>query len=160
MAFSYIGSAETVASRTLPWGIALIVVGIGFAAYRIRREKSYIYLLAGIAFMFAGALISYPSILLKRNPGTWEIQVDEQRIQWKSPHEVIDHSFEIGLSQINHVLVENWIDVSEPRARYTIVTDNEKIPLSAMSGVDLEKFTDALVTTGIERKDVSIDKPK
>ena len=160
MTFSYTGSAEAMASQTLPWGVALIVIGLGFVIYRYRRDKSYIYMLAGIAFALAGSWISYQAVLLKRHPGTWQIQIDENQVIWESPHDGVDPSFRLQLPEIDHILVERWIDASELRARYTIVTDSRKIVLNPISGINLNEFADALASSGVARKDVEIDKPK
>ena len=160
MSFSYTGSAEAMASQTLPWGIALIVAGLGFIIYRIRRDKSYVYMLAGIAFALAGSWISYQAVLLKRHPGDWNIRVDEHRIVWESPHDAVDPSFELELADIDHILVERWIDASELRARYTIVTGGGSIALRPISGVNLDEFTRALVSVGVAMQTVEIDKPK
>ena len=154
MSFEYIGSAAAAAKQLMPWGGGLLAVGIGFLIYSQIKDKALAYTLVSFALMACGGYMLYQSKILSAVDGEWRINADSQTINWQSPDESVDPSFNISLSDIDYIDRAGDAHTSANRADYRIIGKDGSVRLlSYISGIDMFAFISFLESNGLEVKE-------
>ena len=153
MPFEFINSAENVAGQQQLWGIIISIVGILLVGFAIIKGKSVVYTLAGLALIAVGVFYLYQSRLLQQRPSQWEIRINDNGVDWRSPNETIDASFKLPLADIDFIDRSAKSNPSDPENVYHIVKkDGQAIFLNGVSGVNLEEFVRYLEHKGFQIK--------
>ena len=154
MLFNFISEAEAIAKHNMPWVIGLVLIGIALVAYYFSKDKSLPYLIAGCLMVFSGTWLGYKTHLLNQSKGIWQITLNSEQLDWRSPDETVDKSFTIQLSEIETLVVDIYDGQPDATTQYTLITSGNPIKLSRTSGINLEKLAQQLISAGVTSKEI------
>ena len=131
--------------------VALVSAAQWFLSTQPDVSSGLIYGLWLFALIFSGVFL-WTGILLVRSGGSWRVQIDQSGIDWSSPNESVDKSFNFKLTEIEKIQTRiKRKKRGRKKTRYYIHLKNgTKKKLSPNGGVDREKVFAELEQLGVK----------
>ena len=160
MPFHFITDSSDASRQLLVMAVLLALAGGWILFYGMSKNRGFVYLLVGGLVVGLGAWQGFRYAQLERIPGQWDIRIDSGRVTWSAPQASGESSFDLEVSEIDHLEVTRFEDQSGRPPDYVIVTASDRYTLGRLSGVDLEEFARALEEAGVTHREIKELPPK
>ena len=159
----YEKSAATSGISCLVWGVGILLVMGAVQIFGLNPNDVPAPLV--VLFWFFGlipvAICVGVGVMLIRKGGSWKIVIDREGVDWSSPCESVDASFQIAMEDINRVetrISKSGSSGSSWVTHYLVSHSGAEQKLGAGSDIDLRDVVAELERLGVTHEVVNMDK--